>query len=209
MKWVKKFINLVSGDFHNRGVIITIIMYSSYVTALCRALVNKLTFRNNIFCSLFFLQSKSQIEIYNKKAKAVIGKFVFIRKNTSIRLDHGGELYIGEKAFINNNCTINCVNKIVIGKHTKIAPNVSINDHDHNYKNVNAEHLLIGEIIIGENVWIGANAVILRNTTIGDNSVIAAGSIVKGFVKPNTLYLNKREGHEIELGKNAIKKRAN
>ncbi|UHA57884.1 hypothetical protein KDJ21_013390 [Metabacillus litoralis] len=46
---------------------------------------------------------------------------------------------------------------------------------------------------IGENVWIGSNVVILRDTHIGDNVVIAAGSVVKGNVPSNTIYLNKRE----------------
>ena len=52
---------------------------------------------------------------------------------------------------------------------------------------------LKGEVIIGENVWIGSNVVILRDTVIGDNSVIAAGSVVKGNVPSNTLFVNKRE----------------
>ena len=122
-----------------------------------------------------------------------IGAFVFIRKNASFRIDLNGELIIGEKVFINDNCNINCVKRIVIGKQTKIGPNVSINDHDHNYKKIENEHLLTGEVIIGENVWIGSNVVILRNTTIGDNAVIAAGSVVKGFVPANTLFLQNRE----------------
>ncbi|WP_309859841.1 acyltransferase [Bacillus sp. SLBN-46] len=122
-----------------------------------------------------------------------IGKFVFIRKNASIRIDFTGVLKIGNNVFINDNCTINCVNKITIGKNTKIAPNVCINDHDHNYKKNTSDHLVRGEVTIGQNVWIGSNVVILRNTHIGDNVVIAAGSVVKGIVPPNTIFLNKRE----------------
>jgi acetyltransferase-like isoleucine patch superfamily enzyme len=75
---------------------------------------------------------------------------------------------------------------------------VSINDHDHNYKNPNDSHLLKGEVIVGRNVWIGSNVVILRDTTIGDNAVIAAGSVVKGNVPSNTLFLNKRENNYIQ-----------
>ena len=116
-----------------------------------------------------------------------------MRKNVSLRIDFDGQLFLGEKVFINDNCTINCVNKISIGKHTKIAPNVCINDHDHNYKNVSNQHLVKGEVVIGENVWIGSNVVILRNTHIGNNAVIAAGSVVKGNVPANTLFLNKKE----------------
>ena len=57
-----------------------------------------------------------------------------------------------------------------------------------NFKKVENEHLLTGDIVIGENVWIGSNVVILRNTTIGDTSVIAAGSVVIKDCKANTMY---------------------
>ena len=94
---------------------------------------------------------------------------------------------------MNDNCNINCANKISIGSYTKIAPNVSINDHDHNYKGVEGGNLIKGEVIIGKNVWIGSNSVILRGTVIEDNAVVAAGSVVKGHVPKDSLFLNKRE----------------
>lgn len=50
-----------------------------------------------------------------------------------------------------------------------------------------------GSVSIGNNVWIGANTVILRDSIIGDNAVIAAGSVVKGNIPPNTVYYLKRE----------------
>lgn len=42
-------------------------------------------------------------------------------------------------------------------------------------------------IIIGNNVWVGLNAIILKGTTIGDNCVISAGSVVKGDFPPNSI----------------------
>ena len=49
-----------------------------------------------------------------------------------------------------------------------------------------------GSIEIGNNVWIGANTIILRGTKIGDNAVIAAGSIVKGEVPTGAVIVQKR-----------------
>lgn len=46
---------------------------------------------------------------------------------------------------------------------------------------------------IGKNVWIGAGCIILKGTTIGDNCVIAAGSIVTGNVESNNIYVQKKE----------------
>ena len=47
---------------------------------------------------------------------------------------------------------------------------------------------------IGNDVWIGANAVILKGSTIGDGAVIAAGAVVRGHVKPHSLYLGIAKG---------------
>jgi acetyltransferase-like isoleucine patch superfamily enzyme len=195
-----KMVKALVTEAKSRGLIFTILMNLSNFFACIRGSLNALLFIRNIRSTIFFLQANSHIEIFHKKAKVHIGKFVFIRKNTSIRVDHTGDLVISDKVFINNNCTINCVNKITIGSQTKIAPNVCINDHDHNYKNTNNSHLIKGTVSIGKNVWIGANVVILRDTTIGDNAVIAAGSVVKGNVPANSLFVNKREKEVIPFG---------
>lgn len=175
------------------------VMQFSQIIAFARGFKYKILYFKNIRCSIFSLQSNSKIEIFNKRAIAKIGKFVFIRKNASFRLDFNGELTIEDKVFINDNCNINCVNKVFIGSRTKIAPNVSINDHDHNYKYSSEDHLVRGEVHIGKNVWIGSNVVILKDTYIGDHSVIAAGSVVKGHIPSNTLFLNKRNKEFIDL----------
>lgn len=189
----KKIINEMATQASNRGLYFAAIMNVAHLRGVLRGIFYKIIYFNNIKSSIFSLQTSSKIEIFNKKSIVHIGKYVFIRKNASIRMDFDGKLVLGDYVFINDNCNINCVKKISIGKNTKIAPNVCINDHDHNYKNVQNQHLLTGEVVIGDNVWIGANVVILRNTIIGDNAVIAAGSVVKGNVPANSLYLNKRE----------------
>ena len=48
-------------------------------------------------------------------------------------------------------------------------------------------------VVIGNDVWIGANVVIMRGTTIGDQAVIGAGSIVKGNVPAGKVFYQKRE----------------
>ncbi|OXS59080.1 DapH/DapD/GlmU-related protein [Rossellomorea vietnamensis] len=193
IKILTKMINTIMNDIHNRGLFITLYMNMSHFIGVLRGFWFKVIYSKNIKSTIFSLQSNSSIEIFNKSSRLYIGKFAFIRKNASIRIDFNGLLTIGDKVFLNDNCTINCVKHISIGKFTKIGPNVSINDHDHNYKNQSNGHLVKGEVYIGENVWIGSNVVIVRDTFIGDNAVIAAGSVVKGKVPANSLYLNKRE----------------
>lgn len=197
MGFVIKVIQTILTQYRNRGLLSTLIMNLSHLIALGRGILYKLIYIKGIKGFLFSMQGNSTIELFHRKAKLHMGKFVFIRKNVSIRIDSEGVLFLGEKVFINDNCTINCALKISIGRNTKIAPNVCINDHDHNYKKIEEGHLIKEEVIIGENVWIGSNVVVLRGTTIGDNSVIAAGSIVRGNVPPNTLFLNQRENKYI------------
>jgi acetyltransferase-like isoleucine patch superfamily enzyme len=199
MRTIKKIVITLFQECKKRGFYLTFIMNLTHLLGILRGFIYKLIYFQNIKSSIFSLQANSRIEIFNEKSRVLIGKFVFIRKNASIRIDFEGTLNIAENVFINDNCNINCVNKISIGKNSKIAPNVCINDHDHNYKKNSSDHLVRGEVTIGENVWIGSNVVILRDTHIGDNCVIAAGSIVKGNIPPNTLFINKRENEYLQL----------
>lgn len=197
---VKKTISSIMAQCKDRGVYITFLMNWTHGIGVLRALFFQLFYFRHMKATVFAMQVNSRIEVFHRKARVFIGPFVFIRKNASLRVDHDGELRLGQNVFINDNCVINCAHKITIGRNTKIAPNVCINDHDHNYKAEQEGHLLTGEVHIGENVWIGANAVILRGTTIGDHAVIAAGSIVKGVVPAHTVFLNKREPRIMDYG---------
>ena len=188
-----KILKVLKSESEQRGLYYSFIMNLSQLMGMMRALFYKVIYFKNINSSVFVMQSKSRIDVFSKKSKINIGKFVFIRKNTTIRIDDESTLDIGDHVFMNDNCNINCANKISIGSYTKIAPNVSINDHDHNYKGVEGGNLIKGEVIIGKNVWIGSNSVILRGTVIEDNAVVAAGSVVKGHVPKDSLFLNKRE----------------
>lgn len=205
MDTLRKVVVSINAQIRARGIYIAFIMNFIHLVGVIRGLLNRVMYLKNIKSSVFFLQENSKFEIFNKNSIVHIGKFVFIRKNASFRIDLNGFLDIGEKVFINDNCNINCVNKVTIGRYTKIAPNVCINDHDHNYKDPSKHHLSVGEVIIGENVWIGSNVVILKDTIIGNNAVIAAGSVVKGYIPENTLFVNKRDNQLIPYSKNELK----
>lgn len=195
---MRKIINILKEECKSRGIYHTFIMYFSNLISVLRGLRYRVFYFKNVKSSLFFLQSRSKMDIFSNNCKVIIKPFVFIRRNSTIRIDHGGELIIGDKVFINDNCSINCIDKIKIGEYTKIGPGVSINDNDHNFRKTGDGRMLTGQVIIGKNVWIGANSVILRNTIIGDNAVIAAGSIVKGEVPANTVFVDKREKKVIQ-----------
>lgn len=118
-----------------------------------------------------------------------------LRDGAKLRIRRGGELKIGNNTSVNSNNFIVCHDRITIGDNVQLSPNVQIYDHDHDYRaegGVGAMKYRTAPVEIGNNVWIGANCVILRGTKIGDNCVIAAGSIVKGEIPSDTLVVQKR-----------------
>lgn len=125
----------------------------------------------------------------DKKSIVVIHEGLKTEKNVSIKCRENAKLGIGKNVFFNNNCVITCRNKIVIDDDVIVGPNVIVFDHDHDYKSENRKSSYVcKEIHIGKNVWIGANACILKGSNIGDNTVIAAGVIVNGDIPDNCIY---------------------
>ena len=88
--------------------------------------------------------------------------------------------------FCNSNVTIRCTKRIQIGKDVAISHNVTIMDSDaHNIKEWN--HKKTKPVIIGNHVWIGSRAMILKGVKIGDGAVVAAGAVVTKDVPSNSL----------------------
>lgn len=133
----------------------------------------------------------------DRGAKAVIiGPHFRARWGAHIRVRKGAALNIGKNVSINHGCMIVCRGSITIGNDVQFSPNVMLYDHDHDYRadgGVKGMGYKTAAISIGSNVWIGANSVILRGTTIGDGCVIAAGSVVKGKIPEGSLYFNRKE----------------
>jgi acetyltransferase-like isoleucine patch superfamily enzyme len=83
-------------------------------------------------------------------------------------------------------CYIQATNGINFGDNVLIAPNVVIISANHDVDDYN-EHSIARPIQIGDNVWIGANAVILPGVQIGSNVVIGAGSVVTNDIPSNVI----------------------
>ncbi|TYO99021.1 maltose O-acetyltransferase [Geothermobacter ehrlichii] len=76
--------------------------------------------------------------------------------------------------------------RIIIGSNVRIAPNVKFHAAGHDYSDDNFVHTG-DEIIVGDNVWIGAASIILPGVTIGNGAVIGAGSVVTKDVPENAI----------------------
>jgi acetyltransferase-like isoleucine patch superfamily enzyme len=142
-----------------------------------------------------------EVKIYNNSNPLLIGDNVYLRGikrgyqagmpyPTTILIDiPKAYIKIGSNTRING-AYIHAQKSIDIGDNCVIASGVNIIDSNgHNLYSVNRTigRDIPGDIVIGKNVWIGLNAIILKNTYIGDNCVISAGSVVKGTFSNNSL----------------------
>lgn len=109
-------------------------------------------------------------------------------------VDYGSNIFFGDNCEVNMNCIFLDDNKIIIGNHVLIAPNVQIYtalhplngtirfNKDYNY--VKTKTL---PVCIKDHSWIGGGAIILPGVTIGENVVIGAGSVVTKSIPDNTI----------------------
>lgn len=133
-----------------------------------------------------------------KKGSTIkIAKGFRSRNNVSFRAYNNSKISIGKNFFINDNSSINSQCSITIGDNVLIGQNVHIYDHDHDFKG-DLNNFVTSEVLIGDNVWIGANCIILKGTKIGSNSVIAAGSVVTKDIPENHMLIQKRSS-EVHL----------
>ena len=100
----------------------------------------------------------------------------------------GDEIRVGHNVFVNQNCTFYDLGGIDIADDVMIGPSVSIITTGHPLEPSQRRAATIGKpIAIEKNVWIAAGATIIGGVTVGENSVVAAGSVVTKAVPPNTL----------------------
>lgn len=117
--------------------------------------------------------------------KLVIRGRMRIYTGCSIDINDGATLETGS-GFINNGARIAAYESITIGKNVAISENVTIRDSD-NHQIIGSNKQISAPIRIGNKVWIGVNATILKGVNIGEGAIIAANSLVNKDVPPQSL----------------------
>lgn len=145
------------------------------------------------------LNSSFKIAI-KQKSKLYLGKNFRSRNNVAFRIYNKGKILIGDNCFFNDGCSLNSRDEIIIGNNVICGQNVMFFDHDHDYKN-DINNFITKKITIGNNVWIGANCIILKGVTIGDNVVIAANTVVKNNIESSLLVYNEKKIEKIKINK--------
>ena len=158
------------------------------------------TFKLTIFSKLrSFIYFKSlgvtvgkQVTLSGFSSNLYIGSDITIYDSCKIELTQNGRLQIGNRVILSYGVVLSCRNKITIGDNVQIGEYSSLRDATHNYKGeqtiiMNNDDLL-GEVEIGNNVWIGRNCLIAAGAKIGNGVVVGANAIVKGVLEDNGVY---------------------
>lgn len=99
--------------------------------------------------------------------------------DTDVHLVVHATMSLGAGVYVGRSCQLVAFAGLSVGEHTRLGERVSIHDEDHEG---NGDGYVVAPITIGSNVWIGAGALVLRGSVIGDRAVVAAGAVVRGNV---------------------------
>jgi acetyltransferase-like isoleucine patch superfamily enzyme len=125
-----------------------------------------------------------------KRGRIELGRWSWLGHGTKIRC-HEGVVSIGAKSVLGQECTISAYQHVSIGRECVIADRVMLIDFDHGMVEVERPVRLQGiykrDVRVGNNVWIGYGACILRGVTIGDNAVIGTSAVVTKDVPANAV----------------------
>ncbi|MBL3645739.1 sugar O-acetyltransferase [Peribacillus frigoritolerans] len=136
--------------------------------------------------------NNSAIEDFSKREETIKNLFGTVGVAPSIEhnfhCDLGYNIHVGDNFYAGYNCTILDMAEVRVGDNCMIGPNVGIYTAGHSIEPKDRNKSGYGiPIIIGNDVWIGGSCIILAGVTIGDNSIVAAGSVVTKDVPANTI----------------------
>jgi acetyltransferase-like isoleucine patch superfamily enzyme len=124
-----------------------------------------------------FSVGRNSTVIVNGNFQVYTGSDIWVLDNGVLTLNGG---------FCNEGVQITCAKRITVGRGCAIARDVIIRDYDA-HRILNRDHEIAKDVSIGNHVWIGTRAIVLKGVTIGDGAIIAAGAVVTKDVPPHCL----------------------
>ena len=161
-----------------------------YARLIARWLWLKLRWRGRLKTDgLCFVCPGVKFEI-GRDACVSLGRWSWIGHGCKVRV-HEGELSIGAKSVLGQECTISAFQHISIGRECIIADRVMMIDFDHGMveteRPIREQGIYKRNVDVGHNVWIGYGACLLRGVRVGDNSVIGTSAVVTRNVPANAV----------------------
>lgn len=141
---------------------------------------------NNTYLSKIYTTFPNQVSIGNN---CILEHNLFFKYDGIWK--KGKSIILEDDVFIGNGCEFNISYRLVIGKHSNIASGCKFIDHDHGIKAgmlIGPQTPIVGEIILGEDVWLGCNVIVLKGICIGAGAVVAAGAVVTKSIPANEIW---------------------
>ncbi|MGH2952115.1 MAG: acyltransferase [Solirubrobacterales bacterium] len=134
-----------------------------------------------------FFGKRLELQI-GKRGTIRFGRFVWVGDGTKIRC-HEGEVVIGQKTVLGQECTISAYRHVRLGEQCVVADRAMFIDFDHGVVEVDRPIRLQGiykrDVDVGSNVWVGYGACVLRGVAVGDNSILGTSTVVTKDVPAN------------------------
>jgi acetyltransferase-like isoleucine patch superfamily enzyme len=161
-----------------------------YIPLVTRWLWLKLRWRGKLRTDgLCFVCPGVKFEI-GPNATVTLGRWSWLGHGCKVRA-HEGQVSIGAKSVLGQECTISSYQHVSIGRECIIADRVMLIDFDHGIveveRPIREQGIYMRDVNVGHNVWIGYGACVLRGVTVGDNSVIGTNSVVTKDVPENAV----------------------
>ncbi len=161
-----------------------------YVVLVARWAWLKLRWRGRLKTDgLAFVCPGVHFEI-GKDAVVHLGRWTWLGHGTKVRC-HEGEVHIGARSVLGQECTITAYQHVTIGRECIVADRVMFIDFDHGVADaerpIREQGIYKQDVRVGHNVWIGYGAAFLRGVTVGDNAVVGTSSVVTRDVPPNAV----------------------
>lgn len=154
-------------------------------------IINKFFLDNRIsFNGLVLISSGVKI-ILEPDAELVFKGRFSLKNDTIIYVKKNAKLILGQNSSTGHHTEISVSNNVVIGDDVIMGAYTYITDSNHSFDlrgiSIRNQGMEVGCVNIGNNVWIGRNAMVLKNAGVGDNSVVAAGAVVTKMYGPNVI----------------------
>ena len=161
-----------------------------YLRLLARLGLRKLRHRGKLVLDgVAFIGPGVKLEI-GRSGRIELGRWSWVGHGCKLR-SHEGMISIGAKTVMGQECTISAYQHVSIGRECVIADRVMLIDFDHGVVDVETPIRLQGiykrDVRVGNNVWMGYGACILRGVTVGDNAVIGTNAVVTRDVPANAV----------------------
>ena len=162
----------------------------SYLLLIARWAWLKLRWRGRLRTDgLCFVCPGVKFEI-GRGARVTLGRWSWVGHGCKIRA-HEGEISIGAKTVMGQECTISAYQRVSIGRECIIADRAMLIDFDHGMveveRPIREQGIYKRDVTLGHNVWLGYGACVLRGVAVGDNCVIGTNSVVTRDVAENAV----------------------